>query len=88
MQKVTFAALPVLVQFTSLATLFVGWVLFAEMIIDRHGYDRFLPLYRVGNLCLYDVAVLSLLVIVWFILLSRRPMRGCGASAGTSPTNQ
>lgn len=68
MQKIAFAALPGLVQFTSLATLFIGWVLFAEFVIDRHGYDRLLPFYRVANFCPYDVAVLLLLVATWALL--------------------
>lgn len=71
MQKIPFAALPGLVQFTSLATLFIGWVLVAELIIDRHGLDRFLPLYRVGNLCPYDFAVVLALTGAW-VLLRRR----------------
>ena len=71
MQKVTFAALPGLVQFTSLATLFIGWILFAELVVDRHGYDQLLPFYRVGNLCPYDIAVVVALVATWMAL--RRP---------------
>lgn len=71
MQRVTFAALPGLVQFTSLATIFIGWVLIAEFVIDRHGLDRFLPLYRVGNLCLYDLVVLLLLAATWALLRRR-----------------
>jgi hypothetical protein len=72
MQKITFAALPGLAQFTSLATIFLGWVLFAELVIDRHGYDRFLPLYRVGNLCPYDLVVVVLLSIAWMLLRRKR----------------
>lgn len=68
MQKITFASLPRLAQFTSLATIFIGWVLFAELVIDRHGYDRFLPLYRVANLCPYDLVVLLLLAATWALL--------------------
>lgn len=68
MQTIRFAALPKLVQFTSLATLFIGWVLFAELIIDRHGLDRFLPFYRVGALCPYDLTVLLLLAAAWWSL--------------------
>lgn len=71
MQKVSFATLPALVQFASLATIFIGWVLFAELIIDRHGLDRFLPFYRVGNLCPYDLAVLALLLAAWIVLRRR-----------------
>jgi hypothetical protein len=68
MQKTSFASLPGLVQFTSLGTLFIGWVLFAEFIIDRHGYDRFLPFYRVGNLCPYDLAVVLALAATWILM--------------------
>ncbi len=71
MQKIAFAALPAFVQFTSMATMFIGWVLFAEFVIDRHGYDRFLPLYRVGNFCPYDIAVLLLLTATWALLRRR-----------------
>lgn len=71
MQKVAFAALPGLVQFTSLVTLFIAWVLFAELIIDRHGYDRLLPFYRVGNFCPYDFAVLLLLTAAWMLRRGR-----------------
>lgn len=74
MQKIAFAALPRLVQFTSLATIFIGWVLIAEFVIDRHGLDRFLPLYRVGNLCPYDLAVLLLLSATWALLRRRRTL--------------
>ena len=68
MQKQKFSDLPLFVQFTSLATVFMGWVLFAELIIDRHGYDRLLPFYRVGNLCPYDIAVVLALVASWMLL--------------------
>ncbi len=71
MQKVPFASLPGLAQFTSLATIFIGWVLLAELVIDRHGYDRFLPFYRVANLCPYDLAVLLILAATWAMLRRR-----------------
>lgn len=67
MQKIPFAALPGLVRLTSLATIFIGWVLFEELVIDRHGLDRFLPFYRVANLCPYDLAVLLLLTGAWIL---------------------
>lgn len=75
MQKVTFAELPGLVQLSSMATLFIGWVLFAELVIDRQGYDRFLPLYRVGNVCPYDFAVGLVLAATWIGLRRRQSGR-------------
>lgn len=68
MQRIAFAQLPFLVKFSSLAVLFVGWVMIEEFIIDRHHLDRFLPLYRFGNLCIYDFTVIMLLVGLWFHL--------------------
>lgn len=68
MQHIAFADLPRLSQFTSLATLFIGWIMVEELVIDRHGYDRFLPFYRVGNLCPYDFAVALGLAMTWMIL--------------------
>jgi hypothetical protein len=65
MTRVPFAALPLLTRFATLAVWFVGWVLFAEFVIDRHGLDRYLPFYRVGNLCPYDLAVIAILAAAW-----------------------
>ncbi len=65
MQPVPFAALPFVARLTSMASLFIGWVLFAELVIDRLGLDRFLPFYRVGRLCPYDLLALMLIGLLW-----------------------
>ena len=72
MQKLAFADLPTITKLASFATLFIGWVLFEELVIDRHGLDRFLPFYRVGNLCPYDLAMLGSLGLAWIWLHERR----------------
>jgi hypothetical protein len=72
MQQITFAQLPFLVKFSSLASLLVGWIMIEEFIIDRHHMDRFLPLYRYANLCFYDFTVIALLIGMWFYL-HRKP---------------
>jgi hypothetical protein len=56
---------------SSLGMFFVGWVLIAEFVIDRHGWDRWLPYYRVGNLCPYDALVVVVLAGAW-VALHRR----------------
>ena len=68
MDTAEFSQLPWLVKFSTLLSLFLAWVAFAELIIDRHGLDKYLPFYRVGNLCPYDVAVIAALVAVWIVL--------------------
>ena len=61
-----FRSLPLLVRLTTMLSLFMAWLLVAELVIDRHGLDEYLPLYRVGNFCTYDAAVLLVLALVWW----------------------
>lgn len=72
MSKVPFANLPVIVQFATMLSLFVAWVCFEEFVIDRQGLDTFLPYYRVGDLCVYDIAVIALLAVLWIALARRK----------------
>ena len=65
MTPIRFKSLPFIVQLTSIMTIFMAWVMIEEWIIDRHGLDRFLPYYQVGNLCLYDAAVALILLALW-----------------------
>ncbi len=64
--KIGFAQLPLAARLATFATFFMGWVMIEEWIIDRPGLDRYLPLYRVGNLCLYDLTVAGLLALLWW----------------------
>ena len=68
MDAIRFRSLPLVVRISTLATWFLTWVLFAELVIDRHGLDAWLPYYRVGNFCPYDVAVIAALVLAWIRL--------------------
>ena len=64
----SFSKLPLFVRIVCFAVPFMAWIMIEEWIIDRHGLDRFLPFYRVGNLCLYDLAVATLLAGTWAAL--------------------
>jgi hypothetical protein len=66
--KTPFRNLPFTVRIASFLIFFWSWVLIAELVIDRHGLDRFLPFYRVGNFCPYEVIVIGLLVLLWIRL--------------------
>ena len=68
MEKIKFRSLPLSVRITTVASWFMGWVLFAEFVIDRYGLDEYLPFYRVGDLCPYDLAVLVALIVAWMRL--------------------
>ncbi len=43
-------------------TLFNSWVLFEETVVDRLGWWRYMPCYRVGHFCEWDVAAILLIL--------------------------
>src|SRR5205085_10687544 len=49
------------------------WVIFEEIIIDRHGLWRYMPFYKVGLFCAWDFSVLTVILLV--LLLSVAPLR-------------
>jgi len=75
MAKLAFPELPLVVRGAVLATGFMAWILFEEIGIDRNGWDRFLPFYRVGKFCVYDLAAGMVLIAV-FVVLNHTRTRG------------
>lgn len=58
MSKVPFKDLPFLVKAAVFVSFFTAWVMFEELVIDRHGLWRYLPFYKVGLFCVWDVLAL------------------------------
>ena len=54
--------LPWIVKITIALTFFNSWVIFEETVVDRHGLWRYMPLYRVGLFCTWDVLALGLII--------------------------
>ena len=65
---IAFKSLPFIVRLATLATFLNCWVLFEELIVDRQGFDRFMPFYRVGAFCVWDAAAAALLLLLWWRL--------------------
>jgi hypothetical protein len=60
------AATPGLVRFAVWLTFFNTWVLFEETVVDRYGLWEYMPYYRVGRLCSWDIGAMALLgFVVW-----------------------
>lgn len=70
MEQITFKQLPLWVRLAAALTLFNTWVLIAEFVIDRYGLDEYLPFYRYGDICLWDIAVI--IGIVYLFIRSSR----------------
>jgi hypothetical protein len=68
MKRLSFFQLPLIAQSMTMASIFMAWVMVEEFEIDRHHLDRFLPYYRVGNLCVYDLTVGIFIVVLWVSL--------------------
>jgi hypothetical protein len=55
---------PGVVRAAVVLTFFNTWVLVEETVIDRYGLWEYLPYYRYGKLCAWDIG--ALILIVWF----------------------
>lgn len=64
--------MPLWVRLASALAVLNTWVLIAEFVIDRYGFDRYLPLYRYGDVCIWDVVVLAAVAIA-FAAFSQAP---------------
>jgi hypothetical protein len=45
-------------------TLLNSWVLFEEVIVDRHGLWKYMPFYRVGDPCVWDLAAVVTIALL------------------------
>jgi len=62
---IAFKMLPLIVRIATFMSFFFAWVLFAELVIDRYGLDRYLPYYEVADVCVYEMIVGALLLLGW-----------------------
>lgn len=53
--------MPRLVKFAIWLTFFNTWVLFEETVVDRYGLWEYMPYYRVGKLCSWDIGAMAFL---------------------------
>ncbi len=79
MSKVPFKDLRFLVKAAVFVGFYLAWIMFEELVIDRTGLWRFMPLYKVGLFCVWDVFALVILGsgLVWFSLSPRSERKTC-----------
>ena len=75
MQRVAFYQLPLLVRVAAALSVLNTWILIAEFVIDRYGLDAYLPFYKYGDICVWDIALVVGLA-VYFFRASRVPRPG------------
>lgn len=74
MQALSFKHLPLIAKVAIGMTFLNTWVLFEEIVVDRQGLWRYMPFYRVGDFCVWDLTV-GLLIFGWLWRLSSRRER-------------
>jgi hypothetical protein len=63
---------PGIVRFAVWLTFFNTWVLFEETVVDRYGLWEYMPYYRVGRLCSWDIGAMALFGFIVWRLFRRR----------------
>lgn len=81
MAKASLKDQPLTVQAAVFVTFFNAWVLFDELVVDRHDLWRYLPFYKVGLFCVWDVLALAVIGFSLFIRFARSPRSDENSSA-------
>jgi hypothetical protein len=71
-RPVAFYQLPRWVRVAAALTLLNTWILIAEFVIDRYGLDDFLPFYKYGDICIWDI-VIFIGIVIAYVKASRVP---------------
>ncbi|HEV2111404.1 MAG TPA: hypothetical protein VGT99_08625 [Gammaproteobacteria bacterium] len=74
MTKLTFAEMPRIAQISVGLTWLAVWVLFEELVVDREGLWRYMPFYKVGDYCVWDLSA-TIVICTTLFLLDRRGRR-------------
>lgn len=64
MDRPVFSHQPTFVKIAVGLTVYNAFVFFEELIVDGYGIWQYLPFYKLGKLCIWDVAALA--AIAWF----------------------
>jgi hypothetical protein len=73
-ERLKFGQLPMLVRVVVGLALFNFWVSFEEFVVDRVGLWKYMPGYKVGEGCIWDLTVAALIIagLVWASAGGRR----------------
>lgn len=74
MQQIQFGSLPTLAKFGIGAGILFLWTVFENQVIERFGIYQYMPFYRVGSICAWDIAAITV-IYASFIYISRRSAR-------------
>jgi hypothetical protein len=77
MERLSFKQLPFAVKIAVSIAFYNAWWSIEEWVIDRHGLWKYMPYFKVGDPCLWDLGV-ALIIAVGIWHSSRRGNRQRG----------
>lgn len=79
--KIKFRDLPLIVKIATVLTFYNGFVMLEEFVIDRFNYWQYLPFYKKGVFCIWDLTfifITSILILTnWNYLKSKCTLKTC-----------
>lgn len=77
MPKLGFRDMPLSIKLTAGLAWMTAWVTFEETVVDRTGLWHYMPFYRVGDYCVWDATVVTIIVLcLYFFGRPLQPPRG------------
>jgi len=74
MERLLFRQLPWAVRIAVGLAIGLTWVFIEEHIIEPFALYQYMPFYRVGNFCIYDFTVGSIIAVsIWRASMHTRP---------------
>jgi len=58
--------LPILLKIAAVVTFYNSFVLFEELVVDRHGLWRYLLFYKLRKFCIWDLAAIAGISLIVF----------------------
>lgn len=74
MQSLAFRQLPWVVRIAVGVAFLNAWVNIEQLVIDRYGIWKYMPYYKVGDACVWDLSV-SIIIVFAIWRASRRSER-------------
>ena len=77
MGTLSFGQLPMIAKVAIGIAFYDAWWSIEEFVIDRYGLWRYMPYYRVGDPCVWDLAVALLIAVGLWRLARQRGETAC-----------
>lgn len=74
MRTIAFSQLPLAVKIAVGLAFLSAWVLIEQLFIDRYGIWKYMPYYKVGDACVWDLmATIIISAAIWWASIRKAP---------------